>query len=675
MKFSCLRPLRCFRLYLGLMLLCVSAPAQKAPSTSQPQKPINVDKELEVPVKPDRAVSYYHFSLAKWYESDDDLSKALSEMRIALKYNPSSSAVHLEMAALLEKSGNSRDAIEHAQEAARLAPQDPDPHWLLANIYFKPERGSAAKEGMLKAVQELEKLRELTSEDERVYYALGGAYFELDEPEKAIQAYEKFQSLSTSTDNGYREIAKYYDHKGDEEKAIEYLNKALNVQPDSVESLSMLGILYSKLSKNKEAIPVYKKLLEVAGNNMAVRRQLASSLVETGQYEEALGILEEVVKAQPADKASQILLGRVQIGLRQYPEAIKTFQSIIDSDPNAFEAQFYIGRTYEESGKYAEAAKLFERLLDKKVADNSEEIKANRLVFQQHLAADYMEMKEYEKAIAVYLEMVKADPRAFTQLLNAYRLSRQFDKAIQLGKQQYEKDPDNIQMGVIYALTLADAGRSKDGADILSKLLQANPQEIDIYVNLSQVYLQDKRYADAERILRKAEDKNLGDENNERLKLQLAAVYERQKDFDRAESLFKEILKTNPNNAVALNYIGYMLADRGVRLEEALKYVKDALVIDPNNGAYLDSLGWAFFKLNDMENAEKYLLQADELVKDDPTIDEHLGDLYFKTGNLQKAQDFWKRSIQIGTEQDDVQKVRRKLESLQDTLRKQKLEK
>jgi Tfp pilus assembly protein PilF len=186
------------------------------------------------------------------------------------------------------------------------------------------------------------------------------------------------------------------------------------------------------------------------------------------------------------------------------------------------------------------------------------------------------------------------------------------------------------------------------------------------------LYLQDKRYADAEKVLRKAEDKITDKQNSEQLKIQLAAIYEKQKDFDRAESVFKEILKANPKNAVALNYIGYMLADRGVRLEEAVRYVNEALAIDPQNGAYLDSLGWAFFKLNDLEKAERYLLAADELVKNDATIEEHLGDLYFKTGNFTKAEEFWKRSVNIGTEQEDVQKVRRKLETLQETLRKQK---
>jgi tetratricopeptide (TPR) repeat protein len=677
MKCSLSYPLRCLVLCLGLMFIGASAFAQRGErvlTPPGPPKPINLDKELETPVATDRAASYYHYSLAKWHEDEGDLAKAISEMRTALKYNQSSPGVHLEMAALLEKSGNIREAIENAEEAVRLDPQDPDPHWLLANIYFRPQERGASAGGMQDAIRELERLTELTPRDERVYFALGGAYFAINKPEKAIAAYEKFQSLAVNADNGYREIAKYYERNGNEEKAIEYLSRGLKVQPDSPESLAMLAVLYSKQNKNKEAIPLYRKLMELTGNNLNVSRDLAAALVENAEYADAIKILEEIAKNPSlADDANiQILRGKALFGLRKYSEALSFFQAVIATDLNALEARFYIGRVYEETGKYAEAAKVFESLLDRPNS-SSEDMRNNRLVFQQHLAANYLEMGSHDKAIAVYQEMAKTDPkRANPQLLNAYRVGRQFDKAISLGKELYGKNTGDIEIGVIYARTLADAGKSKEGAEVLSKLLQSHPENIEIYVNLSQVYLQDKRYADAERILRRAEDKTTDSQNNERLKIQLAAVYERQKDFDRAESIFKEILKANPQNAVALNYIGYMLADRGVRLDEAVQYVKEALAIDPQNGAYLDSLGWAFFKLNDLENAEKYLLQADELVQDDATIDEHLGDLYFKIGDLQKAGDFWNRSVSIGTEQEDVQKVRRKLEMLQETLRKQK---
>jgi Tfp pilus assembly protein PilF len=188
-------------------------------------------------------------------------------------------------------------------------------------------------------------------------------------------------------------------------------------------------------------------------------------------------------------------------------------------------------------------------------------------------------------------------------------------------------------------------------------------------VNLSQIYLQAKKFNDADKIIKRAEEKS---PDNERLKFQLASVYERQKDFDRAELLFKEILKTNPKNANALNYIGYMLADRGIRLNEAVQYVEQALAIEPNNGAYLDSLGWAFFKLDDLQKAEKYLLQAVGLVRNDPVIHDHLGDLYFKAGDLQKAQDYWNKSLTGGIEQEEIQKVRDKLVKVHELLRKQK---
>ena len=688
---------------IGFGLFCIPALAQKAPTS----KPINLDRALEEQVPQDRVASYYHYSLAKWFENEGDFAKALTEMQTALKYNPNSSTIHVEMATLLyERIGNTREALEHAQEAVRLDPLDPDPHWFLVNAYFRAkERGADPKEGMLKAIQELEKLKELTPEDENVYYNLGGAYFELNQPEKAIEAFEKYQSMSAGSDTGYREIAKYYDRSGNQEKAIEYLNKGLEIQPDSAESLMMLGSILSRLNKSKEAIPVYKRLQEVTGNNVSVSRRLATAYFSDGDYKAAILILKSLIEAAPADSASQILLGRAQIESGDHAEAVKTLQSVIAENPRDIEAQFWLGKAYEESGKFADAAALFSNLLGKSAA-GSAELNANRLVFQQHLADDYVELREYEKAIALYEEIVKAEPNTNLRLLNVYRLSRKFDKAIPLGKQMYEKDPDQIQLVVIYARTLADAGRPKEGAEILSRLydkapndvqiainyarmlaeagkpkdgvevlsriIQANPQNTDLYVALSDIYIRDKRFADAEKTLRKAETKDLDSATLERLKFNRASLYERQKDFDRAESLFKEILKSSPKNAAVLNYLGYMLADRGVRLEEALRYIQEALVIEPRNGAYLDSLGWAYFKMNDLVKAEKNLVEAGNLVQDDPTVEEHLGDLYFKMGNFQKAGDYWQKSIRVGTEEEDIQKVRRKLEALQETLRKQK---
>jgi Flp pilus assembly protein TadD len=671
MKCSLFQSLRFCMIFLCVILMCApAAPAQRTTS-----KPIDLDRELRREVTPNRATSYYHYTLAKLAEDEDNLTKALSEMQIALDYNPESSSIYLELAFLYEKSGNVREAIYHAEEAARLDPTVPDPHWLLANIYNPREASASAREGLTKAVQEFEKVKELAPKDERTYLALGDAYFKLNQPEKAIQSYEKYQSLTSQSDKGYQEIARYYAGEGNDEKAIEYCLKGLETQPDSPESLWLLSQIYKKIKKDKEAVPLIRRLLEVTGNNPVIRRQLAVSLIESNEYSEASDLLKDLAKTNPQDIKSQILLGRAQIGLRQFSEAIQTLKSVVKDDPNSpdtMEAQYFLAIAHESNDEFAEAAKLFLSLLNNPET-GSDDTKSNRFLFQEHLAYNYEELKEPQKAINVYLDMVKVEPKVTPNLVNAYRVDRQFDKALTLGKQYFEKNPDDIRTALIYAKTLSDAGKNKEGAEILSKLLESNSKNADIYVHLSAIYLRDKRYSEAERVLRSAQDIKLEDEaDKDRLKLQLASVYEKQKNYDRAELLIKEVLKIKPNNAEALNYIGYMLADRGIRLDEAVRYVKEALAIEPRNGAFLDSLGWAYFKLNDLGNAEIYLIEAGKIIKDDPTIEEHLGDLYFKTGDFQKAQDFWKKSISIGTEQEDIDKVRRKLDSLQEKLRKKK---
>ena len=104
-------------------------------------------------------------------------------------------------------------------------------------------------------------------------------------------------------------------------------------------------------------------------------------------------------------------------------------------------------------------------------------------------------------------------------------------------------------------------------------------------------------------------------------------------------------MEVNPFNASAANYLGYMLADRGVRLEESLKYIQKAIQLEPNNGAYLDSLGWAYYKMNRFDLAEPPLEQAARMISDDPTILEHLGHVYLRMGKENLAVQEWEAAL------------------------------
>ena len=144
-----------------------------------------------------------------------------------------------------------------------------------------------------------------------------------------------------------------------------------------------------------------------------------------------------------------------------------------------------------------------------------------------------------------------------------------------------------------------------------------------------------------------------------------------EKRFDEAEKKFRELLSEDPNNAPALNYLGYMLADRNVKLGDAHVMIQKALDLDPQNGAYLDSLGWVYYRQNKFKLAERYLRRSLEKYKHDPTVLSHLGDVYLKLDQAKLAEKHWRRSIEewersAPSDRDDdaINELRKKLSNI-----------
>ena len=187
-----------------------------------------------------------------------------------------------------------------------------------------------------------------------------------------------------------------------------------------------------------------------------------------------------------------------------------------------------------------------------------------------------------------------------------------------------------------------------------------------------------KRYPESDEYINKAIAISTVPEQIDYINFVYGSMLERQKKYEPAEVLFKKVLANDPRNAMVLNYLGYMLADRGVRLDEALGYIKKAVELDPQNSAYLDSLGWAYFKLGEYVLAEVNLRRASDRLSSDPTVQDHLGELYAKTGRLklaaahwENALQSWNKSVPADVDAGDVQRVQRKLEAAKVKLARQ----
>jgi len=177
-------------------------------------------------------------------------------------------------------------------------------------------------------------------------------------------------------------------------------------------------------------------------------------------------------------------------------------------------------------------------------------------------------------------------------------------------------------------------------------LLKGKPEDREVYVRLAIMCTRLKRWSDAEDALSKAELLSTKPEDKEYIHFLRGSTFEREKKYDEAELEFKKVLAANPQSAVTLNYLGYMNADRGVQLEDSLNYIKQAVSQEPTNGAYLDSLGWAYFRLGKYDLAEETLTKASLHMNSDPTVQDHLGDLYQKTGRLKLAAAHWERAVE-----------------------------
>src|SRR5262249_15121845 len=184
-----------------------------------------------------------------------------------------------------------------------------------------------------------------------------------------------------------------------------------------------------------------------------------------------------------------------------------------------------------------------------------------------------------------------------------------------------------------------------------------DPRRPEIFLYLGMAHYRAGRY---DRAVRAYEEGLALDETHKDLHFQLGVAYEKQGKFDQAVSEFRRVIALDPKHAEAYNYVGYMFAEKGIRLDEAEGLIRKALELEPENGYYIDSLGWAYYQQGRYGDAVRELRRAVELTRDkeDAVIYDHLGEAYLKMGDEPSALAAWEKSLTLDPTNDSVrQKV------------------
>ena len=421
---------------------------------------------------------------------------------------------------------------------------------------------------------------------------------------------------------------------------------------------------------------MFQELLDQGDNPGPARRGLAHNLVLSGQYDRALKEYETLAATEPRNPENHLRLSQIYRELRRFDEARKSLQQAQLLAPDSLEIKYNLVQLLEAEGSTDEAVEALSELLEATKKDEySPREQANRAMFLEqmgmlHRARD--EPAEAEKAFrAMAAVSPETKPRALLQIVDGYRAARQFGKARQLVKAARKQFSDDRALAMLQATVFAETGDADKGAKVLRGLLGHGPLDHQVYLSMAQVYEKGKKYDDAVKAIDKAQ--SISDTKPRKLAVLFTygSVLERAKRFDESEKKFRELLVIDPDNASAMNYLGYMLADRNVRLDDAHNLIQKALDIDPDNGAYLDSLGWLYYRQDKFELAERYLRRSLQQYKHDPIVLSHLGDVYFKLRQAEQAKRHWERSIKewersAPSDRDDsaIAELRKKVSSL-----------
>lgn len=514
-------------------------------------------------------------------------------------------------------------------------------------------------------------------------------------PEKAAQAHAHFGTGVVDEANGDTAAAldEYYQaaraDPGDEElvldvsrrllqgkqfdKALEVVNRAAARPGVSGAVFARLGLIYAELGKTEQSVAANRTAIKKAPELLAGYHNLFLTYLQGKQPAEALAVLDEAAR-QPS-KDPEFLMGVCELYLNlgmQMPaqkekaqaKALEVLNRVVRLNPQTPVLRLMLADSFNRLGETSKAAEIYLDLLNQLPEAPNLRERIHAMLTEIYLrASDHKHAVEQLQAI---IQENPANPAAYYYLGTLAFEDKKWDQAAEHFSKTILLSPEFEQAYYDLATSQLDLKQTRQAMATLQQARQRFSRDSQNFVLefiTGLAYSQDKDYARAmeyfnraEVIAKAKEPKRL----NQYFLFQFGATCERTGDLAKAEDYFQRCLQLAPDFAEALNYLGYMWAEHDMKLGQARQLIEKALKLEPNNGAYLDSLGWVLFKLHQPKEALGYILKACDLLEEpDPTVFDHLGDIYAALQQPDKAREAWRKALAL----EPNEGIRKKLEA------------
>ncbi len=512
---------------------------------------------------------------------------------------------------------------------------------------------------------------------------------------------------------------------GDSRAAHEHYKAAAEHDPASVFLRARLARSYLGLGEIDNALGEAEAAVELDDGDRESRRLLAGLYGAAGKVSEAIREHRTLLERHPEDAQTLLYLGAIYLAQKQYGLAREHLARYAERNPVSPLGHYYLGRTLAESRELADAEKSYEAAL--KLHPSSTPVLTELALVREFRGRRGAALETYERVLEAdpgngwagkRVEALRSGGRDLAGARAEFDRLRGREAAPGVARMKvalvyYElgnleaavtefnlalaERPDDQRVRFFLGLTYSRLEDSEGAVTQFQRIPGESDYFVDSRVQLASLYEKQEKYTEAvaavraalekddrrrkelfrflAEIYRKAKDYTNAieamhrvvelDPGSDRVHFALGALYDESKDKDKTIEYMQKAIELNPDYAAALNYLGYTYADMGVELDRAEGLIIRALEIAPNDGFYIDSLGWVYYQKGDYRRAIEQLEKAVHLVVDDPVIIEHLGDAYLKDGQQAKALRSYRDALKAASEHEQVGRIRSKIAELE----------
>ncbi|MBN2425554.1 MAG: tetratricopeptide repeat protein [Calditrichaceae bacterium] len=565
------------------------------------------------------------------------------------------------------------------------------------------------------AAEQYEHLLRIYGHDSILLNELIRIYTRNREYEKAIRLYNRLLEEDSLRSEIYYQMGDLYEKMNRTDSAIVYFKKSISEKNDFLPSYERIALNYRLHQKWQEIIDLFTPLLQYEHTSTTARIMIAESLYYLEKFDAAREMLEPALDQADVSWSIFDLVGRIDLELKNYESAEQHFKRLIEKDPTNRTAWLFLGFTYSDRHNFKQAEETYWQALkhlptdpvlltfygqtlynlDRKeeartyleraveynpkyryaieklsliyresgnwegiislfqplIAQDSTDVSSNLMIAEAEfylkrysaveeklapllnmekvpwgvydlLGRIEMEKKDYDRARVYFNKILESDRKnriAWLFIGFTYSDNAEFEMAAETFMQGLVELPEDASLWAFYGITMQSMGKPEDAIYPLEQALKYDPEHLNALTTLP-------------------------------------VIYETLKQFAKSDSLYESALRIYPDNDLLLNNYSYSLSERGLQLERALQMVQKALGVKPDNAAYLDTIGWIYYKLGHYAAAEPYIKKSLEIQEDSAVVSDHLGDVYYKLNDTSSAKKYWQKALELDPDNENVKK-------------------